>query len=222
MRVGSSPARPGPTPVSLCEEWGTAVSVVSLSGAALDQDFLLLGTADGEDWRALDSIPVSTNRAGAAIPLDRDDTGALAVGFRYRPGGKGAYYGGVARDTDPREPFRPHRRAARRSPVAHPGRCPLRAWCRVYRGAAISHAGLQHPDRRVEEWGRLTDREPETQPAPIAACPSPTSDAHRAAAVIRLSGVTTSSTIQLAKSLTFVSSAHSRGMRAYGDRSPAY
>jgi long-chain fatty acid transport protein len=57
-----------------------------------------------EDWSQLGSVPVSTNAAGAEIPLNWDDVWNLGVGFRYKTGGRWTYYGGIAYDSDPTKP----------------------------------------------------------------------------------------------------------------------
>jgi long-chain fatty acid transport protein len=64
----------------------------------------ILGTVAWEQWSSLDSIPVSTNVAGSAIPLDWDDTWGVALGFRYHADSKWTWYGGIAYDMDPTEP----------------------------------------------------------------------------------------------------------------------
>jgi len=71
------------------------------AGYDVDDKLTLLGTLGWEDWSAFDSVPVSTNRAGAAIPLEWDDTWTVALGLRYRSDARWTWYGGVAYDSDP-------------------------------------------------------------------------------------------------------------------------
>lgn len=67
----------------------------------VDDELTVLGSFDWEDWSQLDTIPVTTNAAGAAIPTNWEDTWSLGGGVRYRPTGKWTYYGGVSFDSSP-------------------------------------------------------------------------------------------------------------------------
>lgn len=57
-----------------------------------------------EHWSELESVPLSTNAGGTAIPLNWDDIWSIGLGFRYRTLDRLTYYGGIAYDTDPTEP----------------------------------------------------------------------------------------------------------------------
>lgn len=54
-----------------------------------------------EDWSSLSSIPISTDRVAAKIPLDYDDIYSISVGLRYRPNVRWSYYAGLGYDSDP-------------------------------------------------------------------------------------------------------------------------
>lgn len=75
---------------------------LALSTALDISDQLTLTTRVGwEEWSVLDSIPVSTNAAGAAIPMNWDDVWSAGVGMRWKPQGPWTYYTGVNYDSDP-------------------------------------------------------------------------------------------------------------------------
>jgi long-chain fatty acid transport protein len=75
---------------------------VSLSAATEVNDQLTLTARVGwEDWSTLDSIPLSTNQGGVAIPLNWDDVWSVGVGMRWKSQGPWTYYGGIAYDSDP-------------------------------------------------------------------------------------------------------------------------
>jgi long-chain fatty acid transport protein len=57
-----------------------------------------------EDWSELESVPLSTNAGGTAIPLNWDDVWSIGLGFRYKTGDRWTYYGGIAYDSDPTAP----------------------------------------------------------------------------------------------------------------------
>ncbi len=61
----------------------------------------MLASVHWEDWSTMDNVLISTNRGGAAIPYDWDDTWKFALGLRWLTGGAWTYYTGVAYDTDP-------------------------------------------------------------------------------------------------------------------------
>ena len=76
----------------------------SLSASALyevNNNLSLTGRLAWEDWSTLESVPLSTNAGGSAIPLNWDDVWSIGLGFRYRTGDRWTYYGGVAYDSDP-------------------------------------------------------------------------------------------------------------------------
>ncbi|MCK5189303.1 MAG: outer membrane protein transport protein [Methylococcales bacterium] len=80
----------------------TFPQVVALSGALeIDDHLTITARVDWEDWSALDSVPVSTNSAGASIPLNWNDVWSVGLGMRWKSGGPWTYYTGVSYDSDP-------------------------------------------------------------------------------------------------------------------------
>ena len=69
------------------------------------QDFgnhlTMLASVHWEDWSTVDNLLISTNRLGAALPRDWEDTWKLALGLRWRTGDAWTYYTGVAYDSSP-------------------------------------------------------------------------------------------------------------------------
>ena len=78
------------------------LAAVSGSWQATDQLMFTTRVA-WEEWSQLDSVPISTSNAGAAIPLEWDDVWSMALGLQYKPGGRTTWYTGVAYDSDPSE-----------------------------------------------------------------------------------------------------------------------
>ncbi len=75
---------------------------LTLSTAIDISDQVTLTTSVGwEEWSAMDSIPVSTNAGGIAIPLNWDDVWSVGAGMRWKPQGPWTYYTGVNYDSDP-------------------------------------------------------------------------------------------------------------------------
>jgi len=67
----------------------------------VNSNLSLTGRLAWEDWSRLESVPLSTNAGGTAIPLNWDDIWSVGVGFRYKTGDRWTYYGGIAYDSDP-------------------------------------------------------------------------------------------------------------------------
>jgi long-chain fatty acid transport protein len=83
----------------------TFPQVVALSAMTEVSDRLTLtARLAWEEWSALDSVPLTTNTGGAAIPLDWDDTWNVALGLRYQTAGAWNFYTGVGYDDNPTEP----------------------------------------------------------------------------------------------------------------------
>jgi long-chain fatty acid transport protein len=65
-------------------------------------DQLTMTTQVGwKEWSSLDEVPITTNAAGAAIPLDWDDVWSAGVGMRWKSQGPWTYYAGVSYASDP-------------------------------------------------------------------------------------------------------------------------
>jgi len=76
----------------------------ALAASALyevNNNLSLTGRLAWEDWSRLESVPLSTNAGGTAIPLNWDDVWSISLGFRYKTGDRWTYYGGIAYDSDP-------------------------------------------------------------------------------------------------------------------------
>jgi long-chain fatty acid transport protein len=83
----------------------TLPQTAAVSGAWFFNDQLTLTSRlSWEQWSELDSVPISTNEAGAAIPLDWDDIWSIALGLRYKTDGAVTWYTGAGYDTDPTQP----------------------------------------------------------------------------------------------------------------------
>ncbi|MGI9308834.1 MAG: OmpP1/FadL family transporter [Gammaproteobacteria bacterium] len=67
----------------------------------LGNNLTMLATIAWEDWSTFDSVPISTANGGNALPRNWGDTYKFSLGMKWDTLGSGAYYAGVAFDTDP-------------------------------------------------------------------------------------------------------------------------
>ena len=101
---------PGPgggvEPPNIAADVRVVFPTVAAASAMVDlnQNWSLMTRIGWEEWSSLESIPVSTNAAGAVIPLEWDDVWSVSAGFRYKTTAPWTWYGGLAYDSDPGKP----------------------------------------------------------------------------------------------------------------------